>query len=241
MEMEERREQSMTVLSPIGRLDGVGAPILEARVSEVTGRGESVMVLDCSRIPYVNSAGLRALLLSARMCQQEDGALLVAGLRPECKKVVEVSGLLTVIEDYETTAAAVRAQAGTERVEKRKLPERPDSRGMTIQEARNGSTVVLFPVGRLNSAGAEALERRVARIVARDSPLIVLDCIRMSYVNSSGLRALLLCARLCQQKEGKLVVAGLQPRCRSVIEMSGFLSVIEHYETSEAALAAIKP
>lgn len=61
----------------------------------------------------------------------------------------------------------------------------------------------------------------------------------MSYVSSAGLRVLLICARKCQQEGGKLAVARLQPECRSVLEMSGFLAIIECHETSETALAAL--
>ena len=67
----------------------------------------------------------------------------------------------------------------------------------------------------------------------------MLDCDAMSYVSSAGLRALLICARKCQQNGGKLALARLKPECRSVLEMSGFLTVIDCHDTSEAALAAL--
>ena len=66
---------------------------------------------------------------------------------------------------------------------------------------------------------------------------MVLDCVGMNYVSSSGLRALLQCARICAREGGKLVMARLQPGCRSVMEMSGFPSVIDCHDTTEAALA----
>ena len=98
---------------------------------------------------------------------------------------------------------------------------------MTIGERKDRSAIVLFPVGRLNRVGARVLEARVADVVARGEVRLVLDCVGMSYVSSIGLRALLRCAKLCQHEGGRLVMAGLQPECRSVLGMSGFLSVID--------------
>ena len=110
---------------------------------------------------------------------------------------------------------------------------------MEVEERKEAGTVVVSPVGRLDGIGASHLLARVTAILGREGPRIVLDCGRMSYVNSTGMRAMLLCARLSQKEGGKLAIADLQPNCRSVVDMSGFLSVIEYHETSESALAAL--
>ena len=239
MEFEERKEKSAFVVSPAGRLDGVGARVLEDRVCEVVARGQAVVVLDCSRLSYVSSTGLRALLLSAKMCRLEGGELTLAALQPECRRVMEVSGLLSVLGHHETVQAALAAQGRTGRSCTRRPLKRPEQAAMTIEEMKNGSAVVLFPVGRLNGVGARILEAKVSEIVGRGEVVLVLNCVGMSYVNSTGLRALLLCAKICRQEGGKLAIAGLLPECRSVLNMSGFLSVIDYHETSEAALAAL--
>ena len=70
MEIEERTEGTAVVVSLNGRLDGMTAPDLEARVSAIVERGDVRLVLECSQMGYVSSAGLRVLLVSARKCQQ---------------------------------------------------------------------------------------------------------------------------------------------------------------------------
>ena len=110
---------------------------------------------------------------------------------------------------------------------------------MEIEERAEGSSVVVSLSGRLDGISAPKLEARVAAIVDRGDVRIALDCGGMSYVSSAGLRALLVCARKCQQGGGKLTIAALKPECRSVMEMSGFLAIIECHETSDAALAAL--
>ena len=110
---------------------------------------------------------------------------------------------------------------------------------MEIEERTEGTAVVVSLNGRLDGASGPDLEARIAAIVERGDVRVVLECGQMAYVSSAGLRVLLISARKCQQGGGKLAIAALQPECRSVMEMSGFLSIIECHETNEAALAAV--
>ncbi|MDD9993717.1 MAG: STAS domain-containing protein [Rhodospirillales bacterium] len=110
---------------------------------------------------------------------------------------------------------------------------------MDIAERTEGAAVVVSLNGRLDGVTAPNLEATIAGIVERGDVRVALDCAEMGYVSSAGLRVLLVSARKCQQGGGKLTVAALQPDCRSVMEMSGFLAIIECHDTSEAAIAAL--
>ena len=73
MDIEEEKQGSLMIVSPIGRVDGVGAPDLEKRFSDIAERGEFQLLVDCARMDYISSAGLRTLLIGARQCQQNGG------------------------------------------------------------------------------------------------------------------------------------------------------------------------
>ena len=230
MKIETRKEGLATVISPSGRLDGVGAPALETELCLAARRGGRV-VLDGGGIDYISSAGLRALLVGAKTCAEEGGEFIIAALSPECRAVTEASGLLSVLDYYETDVAALLAG-----------PRRQVAAGeaaLGIGERHEGRAVVLLLAGRLDSSSAPALTARISANVERGAVNVVLDCEQMSYVSSAGLRALLVGARACRLKGGKLAVAALAPQCRSIMEMSGFLSVIDYRETRREALAAI--
>ena len=69
------------------------------------------MVLDGRGIAYISSAGLRALLIGAKICVREGGGLAIATLRPDCRAVMEASGLLSILGCHETVEAALAAGA----------------------------------------------------------------------------------------------------------------------------------
>ncbi len=111
MDIVERTEGAAVVVSLNGRLDGVTAPDLEATITAIVERGDVRVALDCAEMGYVSSAGLRALLVSARKCQQGGGKLTVAALQPDCRSVMEMSGFLAIIECHDTSEAAIAALA----------------------------------------------------------------------------------------------------------------------------------
>ena len=111
MEIEEEKVASLSVVSPIGRVDGLVAPDLEKRISQIVEGGEVRMLLDCARMGYISSAGLRAVLASARKCQQAGGKLTLCALQPACKTVFEISGFLSILDYHDTRDAAVAAES----------------------------------------------------------------------------------------------------------------------------------
>lgn len=233
MKIEERNEGPAVVVSPAGRLDAVGAPDLEARLAAVAKTGPGRLVVDCGEVVFISSAGLRALLLGARACLQTGCEFSVAGLRPECRSILDATGLLMVLDCPETVEDALIAPAA----ESTREPE--DGRGLAIAERQLERTVLLTLDGRLEGRNAPILTERIFAAVGRGSARVVLDCEGMGYVDSSGLRALLVSAKLCNEKGGRLVLAALPPECRSIIDMGGFTSVIDYFETREAALTAL--
>ena len=235
MKIEERIEGSAVVVSAAGRLDAAGAHELEARITAVARAGYSRVALDCSEIGYMSSAGLRALLLGARACLQAGSEFAVAALQPECRSILDATGLLMVLDCPETVEAALAGPAAGSSPQ----PEPQDTQGIDIAERQLGRAVLLTLDGRLEGRSAPILTERIFAAVGRGNARVVLDCRQMGYVDSSGLRALLVSAKLCNDKGGRLVLAALSPECQSIIDMGGFTSIIDYFDTREAALTAL--
>ena len=109
---------------------------------------------------------------------------------------------------------------------------------MKIEQRREGKAIVVCAFGRLDALGAADLEAHILAIAERGDSRVVLDCTGMTYLSSGGLRAVLIGAKTCQRLGGGLVIAALGPECRTVMETSGFLPILDCHETVDAALAA---
>ncbi len=111
MEIEETIKDPVVVVALDGRVDGFSAPDVEKRISEIVARGDTRILLDCGKMNYISSAGLRAVLVGAKKCQQGGGKLTVCALQPASKSVMEISGFLTMLEYYDTREAALAAES----------------------------------------------------------------------------------------------------------------------------------
>ncbi len=134
--IETRTEGDAIVVAPAGRLDAAGAPGVETGLRDAAMRARGRAVLDCRCITYIASAGLRAILIGAQACMQEDGELAVASPLPECRAIMEATGFLSVLNYHESVEAAL---AGTARL---RPPAGRDS--LEISERQEGSAVGVF-------------------------------------------------------------------------------------------------
>lgn len=68
---------------------------------------------------------------------------------------------------------------------------------------------------------------------------VVLECTRMTYINSAGFREILILARRMDERGGRLALCGLSPQIRRAFEVVGFDRVLDICETLEDALKAV--
>jgi len=113
-----------TLVIPEGRLDFGAAAGFQQQVDDAlagSGTAPAVVIIDCTALDYVSSAGLRVFLLAARASQRAGIAFALCALQPAVREVFELSGfsrIITVHADRPTALA--RAQQGRACQERRK-------------------------------------------------------------------------------------------------------------------------
>jgi anti-anti-sigma factor len=108
MEILEETNESALVLTPQGRLDSRTAPLLQEHLLSRIDCSPAVLI-DCARIDYVSSAGLRVFLMGAKRCKQSDRGFAICGLQDAVKEVFEISGFLSILTCYPDRKKAQRA------------------------------------------------------------------------------------------------------------------------------------
>ena len=98
----------MVVLSVDGRVDASNAAILEQKILAVIAAGENHLVIDCARLEYMSSAGLRVLLIAAKRLANT-GKLGVASLNNQIREVFDIAGFSSIFQIYGTQDEAVAA------------------------------------------------------------------------------------------------------------------------------------
>lgn len=107
---------------------------------------------------------------------------------------------------------------------------------MELTAIHQGQVLVIAPQGRLDSTTAPAFEKQLLEHLAGQSNLI-LDFSGLDFISSAGLRVLLLAAKRIGRDDGRFLLCEVSPPVLEVLEISGFLGMIEVVGSRGEALA----
>lgn len=97
-DLHVERRASAAILRLSGELDIIGADLLEARIKELEGNSPDLVVLDLRKISFMDSTGLRSLLLARARGSEEGWSLkLIHGPDP-VHRVLELTRMDEVFD-----------------------------------------------------------------------------------------------------------------------------------------------
>ena len=102
MNIEKTLQGENTVIKPQGRMDINTSLEFEKYCSELIQAGTQKMVVDMGGLEYVSSAGLRAIISTAKKLKANQGTFALCGARGAVKDVLALSGIGTAITVRET-------------------------------------------------------------------------------------------------------------------------------------------
>lgn len=113
MVIQERTLGDVTILSLSGDIvfGGSGVALaLSTRVRDVLDRRRGHVVLDVSRVRYIDSAGLGDLLEALVAVKHRGGWLRLAGVSRRLRDVLILAGLSTVFECFDDVQHAMKGR-----------------------------------------------------------------------------------------------------------------------------------
>lgn len=111
---------------------------------------------------------------------------------------------------------------------------------MTLSEEKSNDVLVLGVSGKIHTAASEKLLKKLNTLVDQGEHHLLLDFSDVDYINSSGLRALLMVGKKVKGLGGKMVLSGVTELIEQVLRVSGCASIIVVYSSKEEALKALK-
>jgi stage II sporulation protein AA (anti-sigma F factor antagonist) len=110
---------------------------------------------------------------------------------------------------------------------------------MMITEEPHGRVLLVAASGRLDGSTSSAFAARLEPLVARAEPRLVLDLSGVEFISSAGLRAVLSVFRKIRAAKGAFALCAVQPPVLEVLDMSGFMNLIQVHPERDGALAAL--
>jgi len=111
MDIRDRNENGVSVVSPVGSVDAITAPELSEYLQGLVDGGHTRLVVDMTGIDYTSSAGLRVFLGMVKETRAAGGDIRLASTQPAVYKVLELSGFTSILKTFNDTPAAVASFA----------------------------------------------------------------------------------------------------------------------------------
>jgi anti-sigma B factor antagonist len=109
---------------------------------------------------------------------------------------------------------------------------------MEILDSKKDNVTILELVGRLDTTNYNVLEKKIIDLIDNNVVNILVDCSKLDYVSSSGLRILLMALKKIASAKGKFVLCSLQENIAEIFEISGFTSIFEIFPGRSEALGS---
>jgi anti-anti-sigma factor len=109
---------------------------------------------------------------------------------------------------------------------------------MPITQAQQGELLQFHLSGRLDSFQTSALETGLFDDIA-GARQVLIDCTELEFISSAGLRVILMAAKRAKQAGGRLALFGLNANIRKVFSVSGFLKILNVFDTQAEARAFV--
>ena len=106
MEIKEEQVDGAAILVPVNRVDSATAKAFEAKVLQVVNSGAQRIVIDFAELDYISSAGLRVVLVGAKMTRAPRKFAL-CGMKPHIHEIFAVSGFAKILAIHPDRAGAL--------------------------------------------------------------------------------------------------------------------------------------
>lgn len=90
-----------------GMIDTVTAADVEAALMQLLSDGVNKMLLNFEQLSYINSIGLRVILMVAKQLKHNEGQLQICSLTDPVREVFDITGFSTILSVVETEPEAL--------------------------------------------------------------------------------------------------------------------------------------
>lgn len=104
----------------------------------------------------------------------------------------------------------------------------------------SNSNIVIQPESNLDVTTSEALRREIVDTLGRDPETILVDCQAITFMDSSGLSALVMALKLSREKGIRFALCAVGDQANMLFQLTGMDQVFDMFEDRAAFEATIE-
>lgn len=109
MGLSQKNENGVTILAIQGRLDPAETQEMEKKVLEAVDSDDKRLLFDFSELEYINSSGLRVLVMAYQRMKQNNGNVAICNIRDYILEIFEISGYDKIFSIFPSKEEALKS------------------------------------------------------------------------------------------------------------------------------------
>lgn len=99
-------DEKVKIVNIIGVLDTISSPKAEEVLNPLIGQDGNCIIVNCSKLSYMNSTGLALLMRYHVQMKRRKGSFKIVAPAAYTKEIIEVSGAIKLLEIYKNEQEA---------------------------------------------------------------------------------------------------------------------------------------
>ena len=95
------------IVSLHGKLDAISTGDVEKALLDAIAGGEVKLLVDCSKLDFISSAGLRSFIMANKRMKPSGGTITLVAMQRDVNEIIHISGLAPLFKIQPTRAAAL--------------------------------------------------------------------------------------------------------------------------------------
>lgn len=113
-------------------------------------------------------------------------------------------------------------------------------RDFAYDTRRNDEVLIVSPRGHLDTQATNSFEMEMRRVLDEGARRVVFDLASLDFISSSGVRIVLVTARVLQQHQGRFALCNLKPHVMDIFRLAGMDRIVRITESLDAAVASAR-
>ena len=107
MDVTTERQEGVLTAQVGGRIDGSNVAQFEEAIRTAIDESDRAVLIDCENLGYISSAGLRAVLMTAKTLSSRNAKFALCAMSDPIREVFQISGFDKIVAIHSSKAEAL--------------------------------------------------------------------------------------------------------------------------------------
>jgi len=200
-------------------------------------RPETAVVLDCTNLDFIDSAGLTVLIYLRKKILEHRGTLKLANVGSRILKLMEITRLHRIFEIYDSVDLAIRSLHSPK---SRKEDAKAFALQLEVKKAPNFVIIRIKGPSSLVAANSAQFRKKIRKYISQyDTVILNLDAIRN--IDSAGIASLIHLKASAKNKKKKIILVYKNRVLVRLFKLYSLEDLFPQFDSEEDAVLAADP